>query len=263
MASTAFTLLALISFIHISLQLQHCGETGATNGVNEMCIERACFNVRCDQLTAGGGWMVTQNRYDGSVDFNRSWSEYVNGFGSPTGELWLGLKHVKSVLDLPGLEFDLRIELVAYFETPTTFRDYFSLNLNGTSKIVLYHGFRLTGSEYRLILRSYDELQSNAGDAMSGYQNGQLFSTYDNDNDQDGGVNCARQYGGGFWYHGLCAYANLNGSPYKQQSNAANTNYGIIWYPYRNYESLKSSRMMIRPRNHQPAPSTTTTSTAG
>ena len=30
-------------------------------------------------------------RQDGSVDFNRGWVEYEEGFGSLTGELWYGL----------------------------------------------------------------------------------------------------------------------------------------------------------------------------
>ena len=36
-------------------------------------------------------------RQDGSVDFNRSWSEYAAGFGSPASEFWLGLFYSNSV----------------------------------------------------------------------------------------------------------------------------------------------------------------------
>ncbi|KAK2141309.1 hypothetical protein LSH36_1124g00006, partial [Paralvinella palmiformis] len=35
-------------------------------------------------------WMVILRRMDGSVNFDREWEEYKNGFGSLTGEFWAG-----------------------------------------------------------------------------------------------------------------------------------------------------------------------------
>ena len=46
----------------------------------------------CDAASDGGGWLVVQRRQDGSVDFNRGWLEYEEGFGSLTGEFWYGLR---------------------------------------------------------------------------------------------------------------------------------------------------------------------------
>ena len=66
------------------------------------------FHVFCDQHTAGGGWTVIQKRFDGSLDFQRNWTEYENGFGQLDGEFWLGLEKINRLTVTPQtLRFDL------------------------------------------------------------------------------------------------------------------------------------------------------------
>ena len=39
-----------------------------------------------------------QRRFDGSLSFTRSWAEYRDGFGEPTGEFWLGNEILRKTL---------------------------------------------------------------------------------------------------------------------------------------------------------------------
>lgn len=54
--------------------------------------EMGPFRAYCDQKTAGGGWTVIMRRFDGFVNFFRRYFPYVEGFGSISGEFWIGLK---------------------------------------------------------------------------------------------------------------------------------------------------------------------------
>ena len=72
-----------------------------------------CINAQayCDTSNGGGGWLVVQRRQDGSVNFNRTWLEYENGFGKLTGEFWYGLKALHCLTDQGGWEMRMDIKL--------------------------------------------------------------------------------------------------------------------------------------------------------
>ena len=66
-------------------------------------------SVFCDTQTADGGWTVIQRRKDGSVDFNRPWSDYEKGFGDLNEEFWYGLKNINCLTQTGQWEF--RVDL--------------------------------------------------------------------------------------------------------------------------------------------------------
>ena len=83
-------------------------------------------DVFCDLKTAGGRWLVFQKRLDGSVDFYRGWAEYKRGFGSLTGEFWLGLDEIHRLTSSGS--YNLRVDLED-FAGKTCYAEYVSFKV--------------------------------------------------------------------------------------------------------------------------------------
>ncbi|XP_040890790.1 angiopoietin-4 [Toxotes jaculatrix] len=184
--------------------------------------------VYCDMETSGGGWTVFQRRFNGSVDFQRSWREYKMGFGDVLGEHWLG----NEVLHLltSQAQYSLRVEL----------RDW-----EGNQDHSQYDRFTLTSErqQYRLYLRGYS---GTAGRQSSLASHGTGFSTRDQDNDNCEHCKCALMLTGGWWFD-ACGFSNLNGIYYTIGHNIRKLN-GIKWHHFRGPSySLRSTSMMVRP----------------
>uniref|UniRef100_A0A8C4PQU8 Fibrinogen alpha chain n=1 Tax=Equus asinus TaxID=9793 RepID=A0A8C4PQU8_EQUAS len=220
--------------------------SGAQSGIFNIKLPGSSkiFSVYCDQETGLGGWLLIQQRMDGSLNFNRTWQDYKRGFGSLNdkgeGEFWLGNEYLHLLTLRDSV---LRVELEDWA---------------GNRTYAEYH-FRV-GSEaegYALQVSSYE---GTAGDALiegsveegAEYTShaGMEFSTFDRDADK-WEENCAEVYGGGWWYNN-CQAANLNGIYYRGGSYDPRNNSpyeienGVVWVPFRGADySLRAVRMKI------------------
>ncbi|XP_064076444.1 angiopoietin-related protein 7-like [Vanessa tameamea] len=185
------------------------------------------FYVLCDLNSAGGGWTVIQNRFDGSQDFYKNWVEYKHGFGNLAGEFWLGLEKIYYLTNQK--LYELRVEMEAQHgqEVSATY-SVFTLGPE-------YEGYRIS---------TLGTFRGNAGDSLS-YHAGQKFSTYDSDNDEWKDGSCSIEHGGAWWYK-ECDKSNLNG---KYLITAEESNgQSIYWVSFNGPTSpLYKTRMMIRP----------------
>ncbi|XP_058127955.1 angiopoietin-related protein 7-like [Anopheles ziemanni] len=149
--------------------------------------------VYCEQVAYGGGWIVFQHRFNGQVDFYRTWNEYRDGFGTIDGEFWLGLKYLHQLTSTR--KHELMVEV----------KDY-----SGNYGYAKYDHFEI-GSEAEKFVLKIGNYSGTAGDSMA-WNHGMKFTTKDSDNDNYSSLQCAEYQKGAWWFNG-CTNANLNG-PY-------------------------------------------------
>ena len=186
----------------------------------------------------GGGWTVIQRRIDGGLKFRRNFVCYRNGFGDLWQDFWLGLEKIHRLTQHCGDAPDSTIELYIGLESfhprlPEAFARYTNFSVRGEAE------------GYKLALSGFNR-SSTAGDSLSSHS-GEMFSTYDSDQDKHAD-NCAEIYKGGWWYRN-CHESNLNGIWY-EGGNLADFRVpdGIIWESWvGDMLSLKSTVLAIRP----------------
>ncbi|XP_057168596.1 angiopoietin-4 isoform X3 [Ursus arctos] len=183
--------------------------------------------VFCDMEANGGGWTLIQRRENGSVNFQRNWRDYKQGFGDLAGEHWLGNEVVHQLTSRAA--YSLRVEL----------QDW-----EGNEAYAQYEHFQL-GSEGQLYRLSLSGYSGSAGRQSSLVLQGTNFSTRDADNDNCL-CKCAQMLSGGWWFD-ACGLSNLNGIYYPARHHARKLN-GIRWHYFQGPSySLRATRMMVRP----------------
>ncbi|XP_039430005.1 angiopoietin-2-like [Culex pipiens pallens] len=206
--------------------IKTCNEATTTKVYQlRLPLRASPIDVFCDMELLGGDWLVIQHRFDGSVDFNRSWAEYRDGFGvvGPASEFWLGLEAVFQLTR--GGDYELLVQL---------------RNESGHDGQIRYERFLVSGEDQEYSLSFVGGFPGTMGAMLHGNL-GEGFSTYDSDNDKWSDGNCAQKFGGGWWFY-ECNHTNLNG-PFEKDIN---TGRGMYWKGWTNAATY--SRMLIRRR---------------
>ncbi|XP_022103937.1 uncharacterized protein LOC110986398 [Acanthaster planci] len=187
------------------------------------------LEVYCDMDAKDGGWNVFQRRFNGSVNFNRNWAEYRDGFGDLTGEFWLGNEKLRQLTSVN--EWLLQIDLTFDHQIHKTYRWL----------------FRVEGDNYALFING-----STGDSPLPSSQTPRPFSTYDKDNDGEDHLNCAALTRGGWWF-GQCespqdSWSNLNGEYFlpENSTNSTDLEYrGIRWVDGRNVSVVLGVEMKL------------------
>ena len=144
-------------------------------------------------VTDGGGWTVFQRRIDNSTNFGLDWTSYKQGFGSLTGNLWLGNDNIHRLIASGNIV--LRVDLEDW---------------DGKTAFGFFNAFTVDNekNKYKLSVANYN-WSSTSGYGL-GIENTIFFSTKDRNNFLWDATNWALEYEGGWWYGGI-GNSNLNG----------------------------------------------------
>lgn len=174
-------------------------------------------------------WTVIQRRFNGFVDFYRNWEEYKNGFGSISGEYWLGNDNIHQISTSTSHRLSIYIE---DFNGHFAYANYSIFNVGDEHR------------KYQIGVSGYSGTSGLNGFYFANTHNTLLFSTRDQDHDTSTG-NCALSLRRGGWWYSNCGLVNLNG-PY--MAGPVTDGLGMFWYGWQSmpYYSLKKSTMMIK-----------------
>ena len=164
------------------------------------------------------GWTLIQRRLDGSIGFDRGMQDYLNGFGYPSGEHWIGLTNIRAITIQRNVAFfgkavrpAIRIDLEDW---------------DGIKNFIEHESFTISpgisGFHIHLLGVRYGML----GMDVLGGEIATDFSTQDRRTGYCRGKWCVGSRTGGWWFGSRLA-SNLNGVYQKQNETMKHTHMHI------------------------------------
>ena len=138
-----------------------------------------------------------QRRISDSVDFDRGWDDYVNGFGEEDGNYWMGLEEIHQLSTAHDVSLFIDIETFEGEPFTVTLQTFSVGNATGNYTLN-YSGYSQSSDRLKR------PLFYNSSSVL-------MFTTRDQDNDRARNYNCASDiYRGGWWYDS-CLHFTPNG----------------------------------------------------
>ena len=180
-----------------------------------------------------------QRRISDSVDFDRDWDDYVNGFGEADGNYWMGLEEIHQLTTTH--DMSLYIEIETFEGEPFTVKlETFSLGSADNNYTIHYTGYSQSSTRLRREMFPMGLVDRK-------------FTTKDRDNDLSD-ENCASDFHRGGWWYSNCGRNNLNGN---YEGDVTPTTTGIVVRfidtednTFTSTKAVRSVEIIIRTRVH-------------
>ena len=171
-------------------------------------LSKQPFKVKCYMEWGGYTYIIDRTHNGTEINFNRNWHDYKFGFGDTQNfinEFWLGLEHIFAITSSQREERSYTLDFTIRLEKP-------NLRPNFEYFQSYYSNFWIENESegYRIHIDDYSTNTNVAGDSLllsptsSETADGQMFSTFDADNDQST-HNCANVFQGGWWFNDCTA----------------------------------------------------------
>uniref|UniRef100_H2Z1S1 Fibrinogen C-terminal domain-containing protein n=1 Tax=Ciona savignyi TaxID=51511 RepID=H2Z1S1_CIOSA len=151
-------------------------------------------------------YMTFQRRKNGKVNFLRGWKNYVNGFGNPNGEYWVGLENVYLLT---------RQNKRALTHGYSTIRPTLRIDMkdwDGVRAYAVYKRFTISSDKYNYQVSDIGKRTGTVvKQAVSDPFFREEFTSFDHI--REGLIfysHCPQPTNGGWWFS-FCSHSNLNG----------------------------------------------------